>query len=73
MKLSEDQHADENYDFNFEDKFSKQTILSDAPLAGYDEQFNTMALKVPSNSIQHPTKRPLMSDLGKSALSTFSI
>merc|ERR1711973_708550 len=25
---------------------SRQTILFDAPLAGYDEQFNTMALKV---------------------------
>ena len=24
----------------------KQTILFDAPLAGYDEHFNTMALKV---------------------------
>ena len=48
-------NADENYDFNFEGKVLKETIVSDAPLAGYDEQFNTMALKVPFNKLLKAT------------------
>ena len=44
-------NADENYDFNFQGKVLKETLVSDTPLAGYDEQFNTMALKVPFNSV----------------------
>merc|ERR1712210_279954 len=37
---------------------SKQTILFDAPLAGYDEHFNTMALKVSFGDVVLHAQRP---------------